>query len=366
VNSNSSLSKHRALAWLVVVHRWLGIVGCLLFVLWFASGLVMLYVGFPDLSAAERLRYESSIDWRQIALTPDQALQKLAIEEFPRELTLEMSGGRPVYRIASGAGRTSLSAIDGRPIEAVDAEAATAIAATAMGKTPASVTTLDMDQWTVAGTFEGHRPLHRVAFEDEAGTHLYVSSRSGEIMLDSTARERTWNWIGSVVHWIYFKDLRAHSKVWSQVVKWTSGACIFVAVTGLWLGIDRMRLRRREGSLPLTPFRGWMGWHHIAGLIGGVIVLTWIFSGWLSMGPAVPWNSKLDPERRAAGLAAYAGHTEPTFGSTLELIHTLQGVDAREATFAWVLGKPQIVLLDSQGQRRTLDALTGGPRQWRC
>ena len=175
------------------------------------------------------------------------------------------------------------------------------------------------------GTFDGHRPLHRVEFGDAAGTHLYVSSHTGEIMLDSTSRERTWNWVGSVVHWLYFRDLRARPVLWSQIVKWTSGLCIFVAITGLWLGIDRLRVRRRNGSF--TPFRGWMAWHHLAGVAGGIVVLTWIFSGWLSMGPAVPWNSKFDPERRAAGLAAYAGSTEPTFATSLEVLHALSGTD---------------------------------------
>ena len=34
--------------WLYIGHRWLGIGACLLFVLWFVSGLVMSYVGYPE------------------------------------------------------------------------------------------------------------------------------------------------------------------------------------------------------------------------------------------------------------------------------------------------------------------------------
>ena len=58
-----------------------------------------------------------------------------------------------------------------------------------------------------------------------------------------------------------------------------------VAVTGFWIGILRMRLRQRYLDGGITPYRGWKAWHHIAGLTGGVFVLTWIFSGWLSLGP---------------------------------------------------------------------------------
>ena len=37
------------------VHRWLGIGMCLLLTLWFASGIVMMYVEYPQLTDAERL-----------------------------------------------------------------------------------------------------------------------------------------------------------------------------------------------------------------------------------------------------------------------------------------------------------------------
>ncbi len=31
----------------MLIHRWIGIAACLLFAMWFASGLVMLYVPYP-------------------------------------------------------------------------------------------------------------------------------------------------------------------------------------------------------------------------------------------------------------------------------------------------------------------------------
>ena len=40
--------------WLYIVHRWVGIASALLFAMWFASGLVMLYVPYPSLSERER------------------------------------------------------------------------------------------------------------------------------------------------------------------------------------------------------------------------------------------------------------------------------------------------------------------------
>ena len=39
----------------IFVHRWLGVALCLLFLLWFSSGVVMMYWGFPSVTAQDRL-----------------------------------------------------------------------------------------------------------------------------------------------------------------------------------------------------------------------------------------------------------------------------------------------------------------------
>ena len=45
----------RVIAGLMFVHRYLGLVFCLIFVIWFASGIVMVYKRMPEYSAEERL-----------------------------------------------------------------------------------------------------------------------------------------------------------------------------------------------------------------------------------------------------------------------------------------------------------------------
>jgi hypothetical protein len=40
-----------------------------------------------------------------------------------------------------------------------------------------------------------------------------------------------------------------------------------------------------RGAAAMSPYVGWMKWHHYAGLLFGLITLTWTFSGLLSMGP---------------------------------------------------------------------------------
>lgn len=349
--------------WLIIGHRWLGIATCVLFALWFLSGLVMMYVAFPALLGKETLALQERIDWRRVAVTPQRVMHGLALGEFPRELRLEMMAGEPVYQVQPmAAPRVAVSAVDGRIIDKIDSSQATAIVARATRRNDAlTVTTLERDQWSVAQSFNQHRPLHRVALHDEPGTELYVSSRTGEIVLDTHSRERAWNWVGAVLHWLYFRDLRANPAVWSQVVMWTSGVGVVVAITGLWLGIDRLRLRRRYRGRDVTPYRGWMAWHHLAGLIGGVFVVTWIFSGWLSMGPPVPWASDADVARMTAGKVAFVGNDQPDFVTSLEVLNALDDRDAVQAAFVWAVGRPLLLLTSRSGELHALDSMAGTP-----
>src|SRR5262245_35425309 len=57
--------------WLYIVHRWLGVFACLLFVSWFASGLVMSYVGYPEAQPARRYQALQPLDWSQVRLDPN-------------------------------------------------------------------------------------------------------------------------------------------------------------------------------------------------------------------------------------------------------------------------------------------------------
>jgi hypothetical protein len=347
--------------WLVIGHRWLGIVTCVLFAMWFASGLVMMYVGYPQLTSTERFARLEPIDWERVNVEPQAVLNELSLQQYPRSFRLTMVNGEPTYQI-TGAGWPvrAVSAVDGHAHENIEPADALAIARRAApGSAPTKALTIERDQWSVAGTFNPHRPLHLVALNDAAGTELYVSSRTGEVVLDTTRRERAWNWVGAVLHWLYFRDLRANGPLWSQVVMWTSGIGIVVAMTGLWLGIDRLRLRRRNRSASITPFRGWMAWHHIAGVIGGVFLLTWIFSGWLSMGPPAPWERPFDPLKMQAGVSAYTGNTEAHFPVAAGVLTSLAPHRAVEAMFDWALGRPRIELKDAAARSTILDARTG-------
>jgi hypothetical protein len=206
--------------WLYLTHRWIGVITCILFAMWFASGVVMMYVAFPSLTDKERLAALPPIAWDKVVLSPDQAMLAASATRFPQDLRLNMMGTEPIYRLSGWDGqRRTISAVDGRPIETITPDLAFAIARLH----PAAVNvrlidTVDRDQWSVTARYDPLRPLFRISLGDRSGTELYVSSRTGEIALDTTRTERIWNWMGSIPHWIYPTILRRDAPLWRQAI----------------------------------------------------------------------------------------------------------------------------------------------------
>jgi uncharacterized iron-regulated membrane protein len=341
--------------WLYVGHRWIGIASCLLFAMWFVSGLVMMYVAFPNLTERERLAALPDIAWDNVQLTPDRAMAAAGLTHYPRDLRLNMLNDEPVYRLLDWDGRRqTISARDGRAIDHIAPEQALAVARLHPAAANAQLAgTIDRDQWSVTARFDPLRPMFLIALGDAEGTQLYVSARSGEIVLDTTRSERIWNWVGSIPHWIYPTVLRKDAGVWRQVVLWISGICMAVAASGIWIGILRVRLRRRYTGGAITPYRGWMAWHHVTGFFAGVFVVSWMFSGWLSLDPG-EWFAGRGVSRDMA--LRYAGHEAPSVAGEFRTRPQRSGVEAR---FLWLGGQPLMVLVDREAQQVAADPVTG-------
>ncbi|WP_331312550.1 hypothetical protein [Methylobacterium mesophilicum] len=340
--------------WLLLFHRWAGIAAGLFFALWIGSGLVMLYVPFPVLTEAERLSRLAPIGWEDVAVGPDAALRAAGLGGVPAAFGLEMRGGEPVYRIAGrDDGRATVSARTGERLGPVTPEAALHLAAS--GFANARVTPVERDQWTVTARYDPLRPFLKVALGDPAGTELYVSRVTGAIALDTTRSERAWNWVGAVVHWIYLTPLRARVELWRTVLLWLSGFAALGALSGLAIGIWRLRLRRRYAAGAVTPYRGLARWHHLFGLAGGIGLSTFILSGWISMNPNRWFASTAAP---AAIGAAYAGQPA-ALGLTAEALRGFAGPGTRALRFARPSTRPR-----SRGPpARRFPAACGRPRR---
>lgn len=342
--------------WLYVGHRWFGIAACLMFVIWFASGLVMSYVVFPEADEQRRVEALEPIDWSAIRIGPTEALTAASLQRYPRELRVEMLMHEPVYRIVQWDGtHRTLSATSGAPVGRIPPDRAVAIAEQYAGERGHWETTLKRDQWTVPESYGPFRPLHKIAIEDAAGTRVYVSALTGEVVLSTTRRQRFWNWLGSIPHWIYLTPLRADQPAWRQVNLWVSGPAILIAVSGIWIGVLRLRVRGRYPHGGASPYHGWKSWHHWCGLLGGVFVLTWIVSGWLSVDP----NHWLrGGSLGARSLLEYAGESAPRFDADLRRLSMHIPPETRAVSFVYFDGRPLVSMVGGIGPR-LFDARSG-------
>lgn len=291
----------------VYVHRWLGIFLGLLFVGWFVSGIVLMYVGMPTLSGSERRARMAPLDLSAATFEPADAAR--AAGEGVQGMRLYMLGSRPAFLFLTPSGPKAWYADNGQPVPPVDRAMALDLAkrfapeSAANLRYDARLTT--PDQWTLE--ISRQLPLHRIALEDVADTRVYVREATGEIVLKTTAGARRWAYPGAILHWIYLTPLRRHTEAWAQFIIWSSVLGTVMAIGGLVWGAWRYSPRsvyRLRGVHAQSPYAGWMRWHHYAGLIFGLASVTWVFSGLLSMDPW-DWHPSTSPS--AAIRTEFAG-----------------------------------------------------------
>ncbi len=288
---------------LVLIHRYLGIAIGFIVALWFLSGFVMMYVQYPELDESEYLAGLPAIDTADCCIVNPDVLDQLHGVD---ELSVEMLASQPVLRARFGHDLSLLVDLNnGEWYRSIDQETAMQqadayLAGAGIGGEARFLTQLARDQWTVAGDYDAHRPLYLLAADDDSGVQVYVSGVTGQVVLVTSGSERFWNWFGAVTHWIYPTTLRQNVALWSQVVIWLSIAGLFLVSVGLYLGIRQFRFRTIESR---SPYRGLNLWHHYAGLIFGLLMLTWLFSGLLSMNP---WGA-FEGDRGSAERSRLAG-----------------------------------------------------------
>jgi hypothetical protein len=268
----------------ILSHRYLGIVFSLLVMMWFASGVVMMYAGgLPRLTPQELLLRQAPLDLARVLLTPEQAAEQLAVDGVRGRVTLASVMNRPAYRM----GGATVFADTGDVLDEVGVEQSRAIAGAFMDVPVDRVrfagTLTDVDQWTLLES--RLLPLHKFSVADHEGTEVYVSAESASVVMRTTSRSRALSWAGVIPHWLYFTALRTNQPLWYQVVVWLSVAACIVTVLGLILGVTQYRRSRPFKLSAAVPYAGWMKWHYVTGVVFGVFTLTWAFSGLISMEP---------------------------------------------------------------------------------
>ena len=340
----------------ILSHRYLGIVLSLLLIMWFATGITMMYWGgMPRVTPEQRLERLEPVDFARVQLAPAEAAERAGLDR-PGRVTLVTLLDRPAYRFGS-RNSTVVFADTGDVLDELSREQAKDVAVS-FTRAPAAqvhyVRTLhDVDQWTL----QSRMPLQKFRVDDEAGTEVYIQPQTGEVAMMTTRSGRGWAWVSTIPHWMYFTALRTNQPLWYRLVVWTSALACVLAVLGLILGVTQLRLRsvfRRSRSFRLKaeatnlaaaiPYSGAMRWHYISGVVFGVFTFTFAFSGLVSMEPWAWTNAPgLEVPRDVLSggevdLSRFAAHPPA------EWDQILGNRPAKEVEFTRMLGEPYYVV----------------------
>ncbi|WP_421547756.1 PepSY domain-containing protein [Pseudomonas sp. QD4] len=341
--------------YLYLWHRWLGIGLCLLLALWFFSGVVMLYVGYPKLTPAEHLARLPPLSAQGCCVDLSVALQAAQREHAPSSIRLSSLAGRPHYLLGYRAGESV--AVDARSGQRVYPTLGS-LMASAEQFDPAPAVYLGSvweDAWSHSRALDSERPLHRIQLQDRDASLLYLSGQTGAVVRVATGNERLWNWVGAWLHWLYPLRGGVLDGAWGWVVTSLAFAASLMCLSGMLVGVLRWRFTKPYRSGSRTPYKGIARWHHLLGLVFGSLALTWVFSGWLSMNP---WRVFEHPQALAS--AAYQGGpliAEAFATDTTEALarFTAEGFIPREIEWRRIGGQGYLLARDGTGAVRLLD-----------
>jgi uncharacterized membrane protein len=329
-----------------------------MFLMWFVTGIGMIYSrGMPRLTPQVRLSRLSPISLSKVKLSPADAAAKAGIEGgFHGRVTLQSALDRPIYRLGNlGA----MFADTGEWMQSIDAETAVKVAAGFMSvpesqaRLAAEIT--EPDQWTL--TLARQLPLYKIAVDDASRTELYVSPETAEVVQVTTRGSRMLSWVSTIPHFLYFAPLRMANGVWNKAMVWVPAAACVLAALGIVLGI--VQIRRAK---PHILYKGWMRWHHITGLVFGILTLTFAFSGLLSMEPwAWTEHDALNKgiaeafQSRALNLADFGGLNTIPFKQLSDRLGAL-----KEIEFVNVLDRPYYIARTSPNEQSVVGWPDGG------
>jgi hypothetical protein len=267
----------------------MGVGLCLLMVIWFLSGIVMMYVSFPTVTDADRLQRMPALDPDRVVLSPAAAAARVGFDATALDIRLNTFDTRPVYRFVDRAtGTTRMIYADTGDEQLAASDELRHRIASAWSQRPIAQAVIQsveaVDQWTVQAPLRSLRPLWKYSWP--SGEHVYVAGVSGEVVQSTTSASRLAAYLGPIPHWLYFTPLRARQATWRYVVTWSAGAATVLTVVGFVIATSVLAGRRTSANAgSRLPYQGRKRLHMVLGLSFGVTTATWAFSGLLSMDP---------------------------------------------------------------------------------
>ena len=213
--------------WLRKIHKWVGLVIGLQFVIWAISGTAMALLPMDEVAGgkvADQLAPALPADsnaWRNVQKElGDQQVSKISLRAFPKGQAIEVTTSQGVRLFDANVGRQI----------SIDEAAAKSIASAShpSGAAVSSVAALKELNLAVR---EHELPIWQIDFHDEAHSSYYVSGTTGEVV---ERRNDSWRW------WDFFwmlhnMDYAKRTSFNHPLIIMVGFAMAWLAITGFWL-----------------------------------------------------------------------------------------------------------------------------------
>ena len=270
-------------------HRILGVVTCLLFLMWFITGLVLIYHPFPDVDKSLKNKLADNISQ---AILP---IDSLPIPNGISKLTLNQQNQEAVFTIKDKKQLSKIVATDPNQFpKSIDVNELNHIARKWSNGPILKIDTLEKrDIWIMYNKYVDELPIYKIHFDDAEQHQLYISSRNGEIQQFTTKSERVWGYVGSIPHKLYIPALRQNTELWIDTLTTLATLCLIACITGLVLGIRAYIVRYKRTKTFSSPYKKKVyKLHNIIGLVFGIFLLTWAISGMMALRKTPQWLVK--------------------------------------------------------------------------
>jgi uncharacterized iron-regulated membrane protein len=224
------------------IHKWVGLILGLQFVLWTVSGAVMALINHHEVSGEHLAHGHEAMPWPAQVIPPAQLPASLGGSEVLSFALRPLLHGH-VYEVQTPQGIRLVDATSGQAMT-VDAELAKAVAAMDhAGEAPVSRVTRVTE--TTLETREHSGPLWRVDFADDDNSSFYVSEATGKVVERKSDTWRLWDFF-----WML------HNMDYVERKSFNHPLIIMVAFGVLWLSSTGFYLLFK--SFRKTDFR-WLG-----------------------------------------------------------------------------------------------------------
>ncbi len=276
------------------LHRIFGTVIALFFLMWFLTGLVLIYHPYPRLSDAQRYAIQETLpdslpNIHTYIANGSEGIQNLRVRQFQNQTLITYTKHKKKYTFCTD----TLQNI--RPITFTTAKT------TAQRCLDATIrrvdTLLQREQWVLYSKYEQELPIYRFYFDDPQQHEVFVSSRSGEVLQITNTQSRLWAWLGAIPHKFYLPFIRKNLDVWKSSITIGGILCTLAALTGIIITLYILIKRSKKGNVLLNPYRKtFYRWHYTTGIIFGIFVLAWGISGIFSLQRIPQWLIPMEQE----------------------------------------------------------------------